>query len=97
MIMIKNRKKNRMKVRWKKKWMYVKYFAYLHDEVIYNTRLAKKKKRKIDWNYVTNCITTILKYQILNSLNHILKTSGEYIRWVQFICTQIYTDYQSEI
>lgn len=45
MIMIKNRKKNRMKVRWKKKWMYVKYFAYLHDEVIYNTRLAKKKKK----------------------------------------------------
>ena len=47
MIMIKNRKKNRMKVRWKKKWMYVKYFAYLHDEVIYNTRLAKKKKGKL--------------------------------------------------
>ena len=44
--MIKNRKKNRMKVRWKKKWMYVKYFAYLHDEVIYNTRLAKKKKKE---------------------------------------------------
>lgn len=57
--------KNRVEVRWKKKYMHVKYFAYLLDELIYNTRLANKKKKKRDCDYIENCITTILQYQIL--------------------------------